>query len=726
MKSSNYALSLRERKEKVVNELKNINLTTEQLHDLLSLDNTNEQLIFRYICSLNEFIGSQPSNNKSNCPNFTGIPEGIETNIVEEEILNYSNYISIGKLKELKQKIFGNSIKGFRNISYKEILLAIFVSLKEDNTKNLEKYLNILNISILSRRWNNQPYDIDNFEGLYFFICIIFSIRIKNEINKNKKVEYFRNLKLLISKLNVIDEYLKNEKNENEKKDFKKFLRILFALLNLDSDNYNEISQIAMVLKTPDYEQIRRMISFTEEEIKSRYTNEIAEEFMKKIEGNKNFFSLQYNYNGNEIELLEESYLYDYIIQNNIFKKYEKEIISLLDIIYKSDLIKQLLILVYGEDFEKLEPILKKEYSVKNFWDNVIIFVPFKMKRISGFSYRELFKIFISIYKLKHFQTNIENEIFTLGSFVRILIHESLGHFIVSYIFFMFYANIQNRKEYYNSPRIEEKIKNLNKKNYIELIGNTLAKIEFKIIDQIREIESTKFYENLEARLFEEFKGVIGIEYAKILSQKLTESKKKEEEIQVNILKDKSKIYELKGNSTIHCSEENEDNILSKKSEEIINILFQCISNDFDNIIKDLNYRQEAYKSIESGNTIELLLFNDFGQNMTLKECLFLLNEENYKDTNIFKFRSEFKSIVGKKNKDFLEHLNEGNKIFNNLFLQYHLIYKKDEKTKIDFNIPQNFREDSNINLAKKYDSFQCFNIKIDHSLLQREPNSKD
>ena len=112
----------------------------------------------------------------------------------------------------------------------------------------------------------------------------------------------------------------------------------------------------------------------------------------------------------------------------------------------------------------------------------------------------------------------------------------------------MFYANIENRKErekHYCSPRIHEKIKKLDKKNYIEFVGNTLAKIEIDIINnennKVKEKEDKneinlnktskllikEYDEILEKKIFEEFKKIIGNDYAKILSSKLIERKKK-------------------------------------------------------------------------------------------------------------------------------------------------------------------------------------------------------
>ena len=119
-----------------------------------------------------------------------------------------------------------------------------------------------------------------------------------------------------------------------------------------------------------------------------------------------------------------------------------------------------------------------------------------------------------------------------------------------------------------------------------------MAKIEFDIINKanynIQENEvannlnlnninnnyTKEFYEMLENNLFEEFKKIIGNQYAKLLSQKLIENKKREVEIQKNKEPQNPDINNLK-------DEKEKNNILSRKAEEIIDILFQFISDDY-------------------------------------------------------------------------------------------------------------------------------------------------
>ena len=108
---------------------------------------------------------------------------------------------------------------------------------------------------------------------------------------------------------------------------------------------------------------------------------------------------------------------------------------------------------------------------------------------------------------------------------------------------------------------------------------------------------------------------------------------------------------------------------------------------------------------------------------MTLKECFFLLNEENYKNTNLFKFRSEFKNIPGKNNENFLKESKEGNKIFGNLFSQYYSIYEKKAIIKQDFITKKAFRENINNNLNKKYKAFECHHTNLNVPILSDNPD---
>mgnify|MGYP007101902974 CR=1 FL=1 len=693
-------IDLKVRKQKVKEKLKNNNLTSEQIFELLSYDNTNEELISRYIFSLD--------NDKK----------------TEKEIIDYSNFLSVSEMRRIQAEKFGRNL-GLRNFSFKDFFFKFLFGLNNINVTSFNSEISKLRLAIIHRKTNNQPFDIDNLEALYYNLCCILSSQIDN--NNNKKEQYFKNLKLFLSNLKILKEYYKKNKDnkdddityENEKKDFNKFLTIIFAVLNIDYDNYNELYQLCEVFEPPSDEDKQLLITIAKKEIKKKFGEETANEFIEKITKNDNYFTLKYNvFKANKIEISEESYLYDYIIKNNIYKKYEKEIIRLMKIIYKSDLIKQMVKTLYIKDKKKDFYFFDGENSIEDFWNNVILFVPYKMKRISGFNYRDISKIFISIYKIRHFDTDLEDEIFTLGAFFRTIFHESLGHFIYSYLFFMFYANLKTNKDYYRSPRMENQLKDLNGEYYIESIGNELAKLYISINNDIiinEKVEkfSDKHYEILEKKLIEKFEEILGSEYADKLAKKLIENEKEKEKDNTNVIfeeNDNDIIQEIEEKSNINEPNVDEDTIIMKKSKEIIDILLKCISEEFSQYIEELTNKQEKYKAQESGNIIEFLLFNDFGQYLTLKECMFLLDEENYKNTNMFKFRTEYKNLPAKNNKQFLDKYKDGNKIFGKkLFAEYVSLYESDVNVAYDFTVPQSFRENCDNNLSKKFETFQCF-----------------
>ena len=216
-------LSLRSRKEKVKAELKKNNLTTIQLSFLLGLDNLNEDLIYNYIVSLDKDAYKEEINAISNESKIiTSIPQTEPQDDVDHAIRDYSNYISVTKLQKIKQKIFGKANKGYRNISFKALFFNILLDLKQEKTNNLKINLGKLNVAIKARKQNNQPFDIDNFEAFYFFLCTLLSSQIQK--NKNKKDKYFKDLKTFISKIKEIDEYAKSKDYELEKKISKNFL----------------------------------------------------------------------------------------------------------------------------------------------------------------------------------------------------------------------------------------------------------------------------------------------------------------------------------------------------------------------------------------------------------------------------------------------------------------------------------------------------------------------
>ena len=198
----------------------------------------------------------------------------------------------------------------------------------------------------------------------------------------------------------------------------------------------------------------------------------------------------------------------------------------------------------------------------------------------------------------------------------------------------------------------------------------------------------------LSEKLCNNLEIILGKEYAKRLTLKLLEDK-------LNIIKIKK--------------EKN----LPDLSVKIVDILMEFISKDFDNYIKDLDIKHNKYKEEESGNLVEFLLFTNFNSYITIKECFFLLDEEVYKKTNIFKFRFKFNNVFIKNNDEFIKELVEGKKIFNDIFYEYNSIYLENKNNNNnDLISPKRFRENFEENLNKKIEPFQCFNLSLDRRIL--------
>ena len=219
-----YEMDLKARKQKVKEELEKKNLTLNKIIELLSYDNTNEELISRYIFSLD--------NDKA-----------------KKEIIDY-----------------------FRGVSFKKLFFQFLFGLNNLNETSLNSKISILRVAVTHRKTNNQPFDSDNFEAFYYILCSLLISQIDNNIKK--KEQYFENLKLFLSKLQILKEYYQDNKDsksddiyENEKKDFNKFLTIIFAILNIDYDNYSQLTQLWKVFKPISYEKKQALIATAKEDI---------------------------------------------------------------------------------------------------------------------------------------------------------------------------------------------------------------------------------------------------------------------------------------------------------------------------------------------------------------------------------------------------------------------------------------------------------------------------
>ena len=652
-------------------------------------------------------------------------------------IEKYSNYMDLSKLNALQKEKFGDSNQGFRKVSYKVQFFRMLHDIIKKDKSRINSKIETLKTITKASEINNQPFDYKNVEVFYFNLYELFLnqiedkiktegndyldslkdyiISISNELKKyqpeecnkeEEKKEEYKNAEYKKGKYkkedykqkNIFEKKHEEEKYEEEKKNIKKFLTIFFSIINFDAENSNIISQVTKVFLVKSDEDRKKMISYGEDQINDVFGKNAADKFKKILEDKKIYNSLNIinniTYLRNKIEIPEECFSYDYIIQNNIFKKYEDKIKQLMKKIFESDLFKSLVRIIYKTEDNDMNYFFEENNFVEDFWDNNIIFVPFKIKRVSGFSYKDSFLFFFSIYKIKNFDSEIEDEIFTLGAFVRVLIHEVFGHLIISYIFYMFCVNIGDYTKYY-TPRMNNQLKELNKNKLCEFIGDFLAKI---IIDNLnykknKEFLYKKFGGSLKNKLLEEFTAIIGKDYSEKLIQILFQNN--------DILTEKN---------------------LNNLSMKIIDILINLISEEFDKYINDLKYKEEKYKNFEFGNFVEFLLFNNFDQYMSLKECLFLLNEDNYENRNFIKFRSEFKNLVGKKSCVFIDELNNGNKIFSDLFAKYKSIYEKNKNINNDLISKRNFRGGSGDNLNKKFEAFECFNIRRNWLISQKVP----
>ena len=655
-----YKLSLKERKRKVREELENKDLDSEKIKELLLMDNTNENLLFRYILSLNK-------------------------SIVIYEMQKYSCYIGVSKIKELQVEKFGNENQGYRNVSYKDFFFRILKAFCEEDKLKLNEEKAKINLTHKNIELNNQPFDLSNYEAFYFYLCSSLLSQINN--NETNIDNYINCMQEYITSMH---DFLKNYKKNNyeeEKLDRNKFLTIFYSIVNLDEDNMSRISSVPKILKKPDDNAIKYMILAETKKIELEYGQKRVEQFKHLIEDTSIFCCIEYKCVKNTIQIPEKCYLYDYIIKHNVFKKYETKLIDLLNIIFKSDLFRNLVKILYKSKDENMKYFFDEESSVEDFWNNNILFVPFELKKESGFSYKETFHMLFSFYKFKHFDSDIENEIFTLGAFIRVLIHETFGHLMISYFYYMFYVNTEESKNY-DSPRMLDQIKNLNKKHLCKIVGEFLAN---KFYDNLMKINEKNLLKN---KLSEEFEDIIGKNYAEKLAKKLLEEEKK-----------------------IDISNIEKEKVLSDLTEKIIDILIDLISEEYNKYINEFKDKEIKYKEIESGNLVEFLLFKDFSQYTTLKECLFLLDEKMYEKTNLFKFSSEFQNLEKKKNNEFLKELNNSQKIFSELFSQYYSFYET-SRDKNDLVTKKSFREISNDNLTKKFDTFECFNFRLDREAL--------
>ena len=264
-------LSLRERRQKTMNELKKEKLNFEELDSLLLMDNTNESLLYRYILSLDK-------------------------GDAYDEIKRFSYFINPSKIKEFQCKLLGNHNLGFRNITNKEFFYQFLSTIKKENQTTINQKLSIINSADNVMEINNQPFDIKfNLEAFYFHISCLLVTKIEREKEGGKTMftNYLDGLKnYLFSLSDELNEYEQGQ--YNEKKYLKRFLTIIFSIINYDYENRDKFSQVPKILKKPNEEYLKTMASVEIKKIEEQFGKEDAEQFKKAIE-NKDIFCNFYN-----------------------------------------------------------------------------------------------------------------------------------------------------------------------------------------------------------------------------------------------------------------------------------------------------------------------------------------------------------------------------------------------------------------------------------------------
>ena len=135
-------LTLKERKQIVKNSLKKIDINLDEFKYLLLLDNTNEELIFRFIKSLDE-------------------------DSIYFIMQKYMSYLSLSKISDLHKQYY-------RNISNKSAFFKLISSINENNQVLMDNTISIIKKNGEKVELNNQPFDLENFEAFYYHLCDLF------------------------------------------------------------------------------------------------------------------------------------------------------------------------------------------------------------------------------------------------------------------------------------------------------------------------------------------------------------------------------------------------------------------------------------------------------------------------------------------------------------------------------------------------------------------------
>jgi hypothetical protein len=243
----------------------------------------------------------------------------------------------------------------------------------------------------------------------------------------------------------------------------------------------------------------------------------------------------------------------------------------------------------------------------------------------------------------------------------------------------------------------------------IKEIKNIINEIEKNNIDQKEEIYTNyiKPKKKLKKKLLEIKDKIVILEeeFEKKLKEKLNEiiSVYYSEKLSTKIINNIEDIWNL-----FNITKDKEKLLEKTIGNKLIGMLFEDIYNEFVDYTNSLDEKGKIYLQNNSGNIIEFLLFNDFSNEMSLKECLFLLNEKNYDYNNLFQFRIMYKNLFRIKDQLIINNIIEESESFKDLVKEYQKIYRENESSRIDFNEKKSFRKDNENSFNEKKEVVIC------------------
>ncbi len=431
---------------------------------LLILDNTNKEILEKYIIFLKENNELFKKDNLKDMPNY------------ENEIECYKICFSV----EECEKYFG---KGIKNKSEKENLknfLKFIISKKDDE---LYDELNKMKLKISKF---NQPINFENKE-LFYYKNYVLILYLFSPIEKNKKYNVLVKTRKEIIKY-ILDNNLLD--NEDINKDEESFNYFIISLINsYDCDTFTKNILKLKMYSTKEYEEIiyKNKNIFLEYD-KEKKEVSISSSYLT-FSDNKNLKSIinteQITYDiilsHNFIDL-EDVYNFNYAKNNNFFFKNKEILNNFLLKVFNSKVFEDIHNELYNNEYYKSKKnIFKNKKVIEDVLNKHIFFYPFDIED-SGCTDKLSLNIFFPIYKYQN--TNVKSaqikqnfkyyfEVLKLGRCIDILYHE-INHCIQ----IIYHFNNNGFSSIYTPIR-----KNLGKKreggNYIEMLlfGRTIEKL---------------------------------------------------------------------------------------------------------------------------------------------------------------------------------------------------------------------------------------------------------